>query len=70
MKKPKYVDVIFNRETGEITVEAFNFVGKACMEEAKFISDAIGQVTTTRLKPEYYKKDAKMALKDKIPLCG
>lgn len=70
MKLERYVDVIYNKKTGEITVEAFNFTGKTCEQETQFILDALGQVTSTRYKPEYHKNTSKLVMKEKIPICG
>jgi hypothetical protein len=68
MKIQRYVDVVFNRETGEVTVEAFNFTDKSCIDETLFIKEAIGYTTSTKLKPEYYGK--KVGIKVAQKLCG
>lgn len=68
-KLERYVDIIVDLD-GNVTVEAFNFVGKSCEQETSFLLDAIGQVTSTRHKPEYYKNTSKVGLKEKVPICG
>jgi len=42
--------------TGEITVEADGVVGSGCGELTKAFRDGLGEQTSDRKKPEYYKR--------------
>lgn len=68
MKMEKYIDVTID-EQGEIIVEAFNFIGKTCLNDVLFVKEAIGYMTTRKLKPEYYKA-TKMGVHKHVPICG
>jgi len=42
--------------TGEVTVEAVGFQGKACKQATEAIEKALGLAATPKLKPEYHQQ--------------
>ena len=41
-------------ETGDVTIEAFNFVGGACKVATKAIEDALGTVDSRKMKNDQF----------------
>lgn len=39
---------------GSTSVETKGYVGKSCKDASKFIEDALGNVESEKLKPEFY----------------
>lgn len=60
------VDIL---EDGEIKLETRGFTGKACIKEAQFIKDLLGEEISRQLTPAYYLK-GKKSVKKHLPLCG
>ena len=61
--------VIDISDTGEVRIETVGFKGKACLEEAKFLKELLGQETLQQLVTAYYTKN-KVTVKQYLPLCG
>jgi hypothetical protein len=59
---------IFN-ETAEIKIETKGYVGTKCVEEAKFLKEALGEETEVDLKPVFYEKE-KGKVRTFKPICG
>jgi hypothetical protein len=56
-------------EEGEVRLETKGFTGKACVEEAQFLKDLIGEEIQRQLVPAYYQQ-GKTVIKKYLPLCG
>ncbi len=56
-------------EEGEVHLETRGFTGKACVEEAQFLKDLIGEEIHRQLVPAYYQQ-GKTVIKKHLPLCG
>ena len=55
-------------DDGQIRIETKGFIGKACIEEAEFLKNLLGNETFRQLTPAYYGKKAR--LKKYLQLCG
>ncbi len=56
-------------DEGEVRLETRGFTGKACVEEAQFLKDLIGEEIHRQLVPAYYQQE-KTVIKKHLPLCG
>jgi hypothetical protein len=56
-------------EDGEVRLETKGFVGKACLQEAQFLKDLIGEEIQRQLVPAYFQQ-GKTVIKKHLPLCG
>ena len=56
-------------EEGEVRLKTKGFTGKACVEEAQFLKDLIGEEIHRQLVPAYYQQE-KTVIKKHLPLCG
>ena len=56
-------------EDGEVRLETKGFVGKACLQEAQFLKDLIGEEIQRQLVPSYFQQ-GKTVIKKHLPLCG
>ena len=56
-------------EDGEVRLETKGFVGKACVQEAQFLKDLIGEEIQRQLVPAYFQQ-GKTVIKKHLPLCG
>jgi len=55
-------------DDGEVHIETKGFIGKACIEESKFLKNLLGKETYKRLTPTYYCN--KNRVKKYLQLCG
>jgi hypothetical protein len=55
---------------GEIRIETIGFSGKACMEESRWLKDALGKEVSKQLTPAYFAVAGKETVKKMLPLCG
>lgn len=56
-------------DSGEIKIETKGFIGKACLEESKFLKDLLGKELSQALTPAYYVQE-KQQIKKYLNLCG
>jgi len=56
-------------EDGEVRLETKGFVGKACLQEAQFLKDLIGEEIQRQLVPAYFQQ-GKTVINKHLPLCG
>ena len=54
---------------GAIQIETRGFVGKACVEEAKFLKEILGRELSQQLTAAYYQTE-KTVIKKHLTLCG
>jgi len=57
----KQIEILFNEETGEVKLEAFGYQGKICIEDMKFLVDALKEPGTeeeVEYKAEYQLKNS------------
>jgi hypothetical protein len=57
-------------EDGEIKIETQGYSGKSCMEESKFLKQALGEEVAVQLTPAYFAVEGKKTVKKMLPLCG
>jgi hypothetical protein len=55
---------------GEVKITTEGFVGKSCLEESKFLKEALGSEISTQLTPAYFMTDQKTVVKKHLGLCG
>ena len=68
MRKQIIVDVM---DDGEVKIETKGYSGPICLEESKFLKDALGEETSRILTATYYQSDQCNTVKRTIrPLCG
>ena len=56
-------------DDGEVRIETKGFKGKACVKEAQFLKELLGQETFQQLTPAYY-VNQKQETKKYLHLCG
>jgi hypothetical protein len=66
-KKEIIMDVM--NETAEVKIETKGYVGMQCVEEAQFLKEALGELTSQSLLPIAYEKEKETKRVYK-PICG
>ena len=56
-------------DDGEVRIETRGFKGKACLKEAQFLKNLLGEQTFQQLTPAYYVSQ-KQETKKYLNLCG
>ena len=56
-------------DDGEVRIQTQGFVGKACVEEAQFLKDLLGEEIARHLTPAYY-QTGRAKTKRYLNLCG
>lgn len=70
MTGKKKVKVVFSKVTGKVKVQSFGFHGPSCMQETKFIEEALGKVTSVEKKKEFYETEVEIHNEITRGLCG
>lgn len=55
---------------GEVKIETIGYSGKSCIEESKFLKEALGEEISRELTPAYFALAGKETIVKHLPLCG
>lgn len=58
MQGQQKIEIVVNKETGEMTVHIDGVIGPACDDIAKMVAELTGGATKEEFTPEYYQQQA------------